>query len=350
MQRRDFHKQLGALAMLATAPKILSAHSEAEATTTIDVKPRRLEKGDTIGVITPGSYISDKALEKGIKNLESLGLKVKLGQHIRAQRGFTAGTDQQRLDDLHRMFEDREVQGIWCARGGYGCTRLLPDIRYDIIRDNPKVFIGYSDITALLQAFHVETGLIGFHAAVASSDFTRYTRRYLRRILFEDKRRTEFEPSRGNRRRGKRDDLFKTRTITSGRARGRLFGGNLSLLAALAGTPWELKAYNKLIFLEEVGEKPYRVDRMLTQLRQSAYLQNANGIAMGIFNGCEADRNDLSLTLQETLDDRVGSLQMPSTYGLSFGHIDDQIVLPVGIEAELDADSGRLTLLESAVR
>jgi muramoyltetrapeptide carboxypeptidase len=349
MQRRDFHKQLGALALVAAAPK-LPVLSEEKEETIIGVKPRRLEKGDTIGVITPGSFINDRALEKGIRNLEGLGLKVKLGQHIREQRGFTAGTDQQRLDDLHRMFEDQEVQGIWCARGGYGCTRLLPDIQYDIIRDNPKVFVGYSDITALLQAFYVETGLVGFHAAVASSDFSRYTRRHLRRVLFDDRRRTEFEPSGSHRRKGRRNDLFKRRTVTGGRARGRLFGGNLSLLASLAGTPWALKAYNKLVFIEEIGEKPYRVDRMLTQLRQTAFLQNASGIAMGIFEDCEADRNDLSLTLAETIDDRIGSLNVPSAYGLSFGHVDDQIVLPIGIEAELNADSGKLTLLESAVR
>lgn len=343
MNRRNFQKQLGALAMITAAPIIPKKPI-------ISVKPRRLRKGDTIGVITPGSYISDKGLEKGVKNMESLGLKVKLGEHVRAQRGFNAGTDQQRLDDLHAMFEDESVAGIWCARGGYGTTRLLPHINYDLITRHPKVFVGYSDITALLQAFYVETGLVGFHAAVASSDFTRYTKRYLKRILFDDKRETEFEPARSNQRKGKRNVAFNNRTITSGRARGRLVGGNLSLLAALAGTPWAMDARNRLVFMEDIGEKPYRIDRMLTQLRQSANLERANAIALGVFEDCEAGRDDLSLTLEETINDRLGELTMPSAYGLSFGHISDQIVLPIGIEAELDADTQTLRLLESAVR
>lgn len=342
MNRRNFQKQLGALAMIATTPIIPKRPI-------ISVKPRRLSKGDTIGVITPGSYISDKGLEKGVRNLEGLGLEVKLGKNVRAQRGFNAGTDQQRLDDLHTMFEDESVAGIWCARGGYGTTRLLPYIDYDLIAKNPKIFIGYSDITALLQAFYVETGLVGFHAAVASSEFTRYTKRYLKRILFDDKRETEFEPSRSNRRKGRRNPAYNNRAITNGRARGRLVGGNLSLLAALAGTPWALDVRNRLVFMEDIGEKPYRIDRMLTQLRQASNLERANAIALGVFEDCEAGKDDLSLTLEETINDRIGDLNIPSAYGLSFGHIDDQIVLPIGIEAELDADTQTLRLLESAV-
>ncbi|MEM9886484.1 MAG: LD-carboxypeptidase [Bacteroidota bacterium] len=342
MNRRNFKKQIAGLALALPLGKGLTDQP-------VTIKPQRLNKGDIVGVIAPGSQINEKALEKGKRNLESLGLEVKFAKNIRAKRGFNAGTDEQRLEDLHTMFADRNIAAIWCARGGYGCTRLLPQIDYNLIRTNPKALIGYSDITALLQAIQVETGLIGFHAAVASSDFTRYTKRYLKRILFQDKDETVIELAKPNQRKGKRDTAFQARTIRQGIARGNLVGGNLSLLAALSGTKWELKAQNKIVFIEDIGEKPYRVDRMLTQLRQAAALRFAAGLALGIFTDCEAGKNDLSLTLQETLDDRLSDLGVPVAYGLSFGHIPDQCVLPVGIAAELDATEQKLTLLEAAV-
>ncbi|MEM9847105.1 MAG: LD-carboxypeptidase [Bacteroidota bacterium] len=342
MNRRNFQKRMASLAIgLPLAPKVVPNRPS--------IKPVRLRKGDVVGVIAPGSPVSEKALERANKNLEGLGLVVKLGKNIRAKRGFNAGTDEQRLEDLHAMFADTDVAAIWCARGGYGCTRLLPSIDYNLIRTNPKALIGYSDITALLQAIHIETGLIGFHAAVASSDFTRYTKRYLKRILFQTKAETVIEMAKPNQRKGKRDTAYEARTIREGYARGKLVGGNLSLLAALAGTKWELQAQNKVVFLEDIGEKPYRIDRMLTQLRQASYLKFSAGIALGIFEDCEAEKDDLSLSLQDTLDDRLTNLGVPVAYGLSFGHIADQCVLPIGITVELDATSQQLILKESAV-
>lgn len=312
------------------------------------VLPRRLQPGDTIGMITPGSYISDESLEKAVNNALKMGFKVKMGKHIRAQRGFTAGTDQQRLDDLHLMFADNSVAGIWCARGGYGCSRLLPFIDYKLISRNPKTLIGYSDITALLNAIYHKTGLVGFHGPVAASELTEYTEAQLRAVVMEGRAPYAIPLSVANLE--KEEDAFHTYAIAEGNAKGVLVGGNLSLLAALAGTEYLPEAQGKLVFMEDIGEKPYRIDRMLTQLRQAWNLEKAAGIAMGIYADCQPKEGDLSLSLEETIRDRTEGLGIPTIYGLSFGHIDDQCTLPVGIEAELDVERRSLTLLEAAVR
>jgi muramoyltetrapeptide carboxypeptidase len=194
---------------------------------------------------------------------------------------------------------------------------------------------------------HLETGLVGFHGPVAASDFTGYTREQLRAVLFDGAAPYAIPLSADNLQREEKE--FRTAVITPGRARGALAGGNLSLLAALAGTPHALDCTGKLVFLEDVGEKPYRIDRMLTQLRQAANLDRAAAIALGVFSGCEADEGDRSLTLLETLTDRLGDLGIPVVYGLSFGHIADQCTLPVGVEAELDTEAMTVRLLEQPV-
>lgn len=321
-----------------------SSNENALAEPTI-LRAKPLRKGDTVGLITPGSYIPDQDLAKAIKNMESLGLRVKPGENLRALRGFTAGTDPQRLDDLHSMFADPEVDAIWCARGGYGCTRLLPEIDYALIRNNPKILIGYSDITALTTAIFQETGLICFHGPVAASTFTDYTRRQLERVLFSTRETLFISPAAANDE--KTDDLYQSFPIREGQATGRLIGGNLSLLAAMAGTPYALQPAGKIIFMEDIEEKPYRIDRMLTQLRQASPLEEAVGFGLGIFAGCKPEPDDRSLNLAETVTGQLASLRKPAVYGLSFGHIAHQCTLPVGVRATLDVAKRSITLLES---
>ncbi|MCB9081970.1 MAG: LD-carboxypeptidase [Lewinellaceae bacterium] len=347
MDRRQFSRNL---ALGAFLPGILSGRSVAlppEIQPDSLIRPRRLIAGDKVGLITPGSFIPDAALEKAVNNLEELGFSVVKGANIRAKRGYNAGTDQQRIDDLHRMFADPEIKAVWCARGGYGCSRLLPYLDYNLIRQNPKVLIGYSDITALLQAIFMHTGLVGFHGPVAGATWTEYAKKHLKGILMNPQEQYRIELAEEPRR--TTDPLYKVDVIQSGKARGRLMGGNLSLLAATAGTPFALDASSKLIFLEDVEEKPYRVDRMLTQLRQACELGNARGVVLGVFSGCVADPGDETLSLAETVRDRLGDLGVPVMYGFSFGHISNQCTLPVGIEAELDAENQTVTLLEPAV-
>lgn len=347
MNRRTFYRYLS-LAALGAASACRSPRLPETAGKVTRIKPPRLKRGDTIGLVTPGSYLDDDGLEKAVKNIESLGLKVALGKNIRAYRGYLAGTDEERLRDLHAAFADRRLAGVWCARGGYGATRLLPSLDYNLIRQNPKVFIGYSDITALLQAVYLRTGLVGFHGPVGASEFTDYTRNQVTAQIMEG--RTPWTVNTLDYTDERRDQsAYQPEMIRPGRARGLLMGGNLSLLAAMAGTPFSQAAANRLIFIEDVGEKPYRIDRMLTQLRQAGILEQAAGVILGVFADCEAGPEDKSLRLIETLRDRLGDLQCPVYYGLPFGHIDDQCTLPVGVEAEFDAEGGTLTLLESGV-
>ena len=310
--------------------------------------PKRLQKGDTLGLITPGSYIPDKALEKAISNLKTLGFKIRLGKNIRAKRGFNAGTDAERLEDLHAMFADPAIAGIWCARGGYGCSRILPQIDYDLIKKNPKVILGYSDITALLQAIYLKTGLVGFHGPVGASEMTDYTRENLWPLLVDAKAKHHIKLAEENK--NKDNKAYQTKVLQAGKSEGILIGGNLSLLAALAGTAYAIDATDKIVFMEDIGEKPYRIDRMLTQLRQTANLDKAAGIALGIFADCESDGKAPSLSLEETLRDRLGDLGVPVIYGLSFGHIDNMCTIPVGAKASLDTEKQLLSIEEAVVR
>lgn len=358
MDRRNFSKKVAlSLAAAALLPNCSQAQPEEKEDTLKAaakktdpsglIKPSRLRKGDTIGLITPGSFIPDRALEKAMNNVKQLGFKVKLGKHIRALRGFNAGTDEQRLEDLHSMFDDPSIDGIWCARGGYGCTRLLPMIDYDLVKNNPKVLLGYSDITALHNAFYQKCGLVTFHGPVASSTMTPYTIAHFRRALLEQNTVQVIKPAAANQQ--VRDILYQPKTIRGGTARGALLGGNLSLLAAMAGTEFAVDLRGKLVFLEDIEEKPYRIDRMLTQLRQSDHLAGAAGFALGIFADCVPEPEDRSLSLLETVQDRLYPLGKPTAYGLSWGHISNQATLPIGIQAELDADNLQLKLLESGV-
>ncbi|NUO02984.1 MAG: LD-carboxypeptidase [Saprospiraceae bacterium] len=341
MQRRKFVQQAALLTVMA------GACSTTTTSTSRLFRPRRLRSGDLIGLTTPGSYIPDGALEKAVKNAESLGFRVKLSKNIRAKRGYNAGTDAQRLEDLHELFADKEVAGIWCARGGYGCTRLLPKLDYSLIRRNPKALIGYSDVTALLLAIFRETGLITFHGPVAASDLTEYSRARFKAVLMEPQQEILISIPEALTSQVKPE--YQSKTIRGGKASGVLSGGNLSLLASLAGTPHSPDFSGKIVFMEDVEERPYRIDRMLTQLRQACNLEKAAGIVMGVFIDCLPEDDVPSLTLMETLEDQLAGLGIPVVYGMPVGHISNQCVLPVGVSVNLNADQKTLTLSESGV-
>jgi len=346
MNRRQFNKNfLMGLASSTIAPIIY--HNNTNTFMKKCLKPKPLSLGDTIGLITPSSSITEKKLEKAISNMKMLGLKVKLGKHIKAINGYLAGTDEQRLEDLHHMFADDEVDGIWCIRGGYGVGRILPKINYKLIKKNPKVLIGYSDITALLLAVHQKTGLICFHGPVASSDFTDYTVKHLKGILMNPQMSYTIDyPEENN---AFTESTYRTKVLRVGKAKGELTGGNLTLLAAAVGTDFQPKFKNRLVFIEDIGEQPYRLDRMFTQLLQGTDLHKAAGIVLGVFADCEAKEGDRSLSLMEMFRDRLGHLEMPIIYGLSVGHIKNHMTLPVGIEAEMDTEKMTIRLLERSV-
>ena len=347
MNRRIFSKYLGKSVIFSGFAFSASPFLSTRKMIKKRIKPTRLKKGDTIGLIAPGSAVTDEKLQKAVSNLERLGFKVHHTKNILAKRGYLAGTDKQRLHDLHFMFNNPKINGIWCIRGGYGCGRLLPKIDYGIIRKNPKPLIGYSDVTALLQAVFCKTGLIGFHGPVAVSEFTDYTIQQFQSVLMHPK--TSFEIKNAVENEKNENPAFQTKIIHAGKAKGQIAGGNLSLIAALCGTKYQLNAKDKIVFLEDIGEKPYRIDRMLTQLLQSSNLKEAAGIALGIFDDCEAPEDADSLSLMEMFEDRLGHLKIPVIYGLSFGHIDHQLTFPIGIEAALNTENQLVTLTEPAV-
>lgn len=314
------------------------------------LKPPRLLEGGVVGVITPCGFLEQGGIDKAVRNIEELGFKVKLGQHVLARRGRYAGSVAQRLEDLHSMFADPAIDAIWAATGGSGGISLLPHINYKLIRKHPKIFIGYSDVTCLHLALHRQTGLITFHGPVGISTFTDYSKKHLRAILMQPESGYVMSMAEENRLKGETAPQYQIRTLRHGTATGRLTGGNLSLVAALAGTPYAAELAQHILFLEDIGEAPYRIDRMLTQLDLSQGLDRTAALVLGVFEKCEAPDSEPSLTLNETIDDALARLKVPTTKGYSLGHISHQMTLPLGVKARLDTDSQTLTLLESAVR
>lgn len=344
MQRRDFIKTLSTAAVLTAVPTVLSAVQPKE-----KIKPPRLKPGDTVGLIAPGSYISQDELEDSIENLEKLGFKVLYDERILSKTGYLAGDDKSRAAEVNTMFANKKVKGIICARGGYGCARILPMLDYNLIKSNPKVLIGYSDITALLSGIYAETGLITLHGPVGISSFNDFSVNYFYDVLVNPKPNLVL-------RSGEDEDQKNGNSITtivSGKGVGELVGGNLSVINSLIGTKYDFNGENKIIFLEEIGEEPYRIDRMLTQLIQAGKFGKAAGIALGVFKNCEPKEKDpsfsSSFSLMDVLFDRLSNLGIPVIYGLSFGHIKNKFTLPVGIRAELDTINQTITLLENAV-
>jgi muramoyltetrapeptide carboxypeptidase len=350
MKRRDLLKSLATLPILATA-----AFGKNSVTDKKIIKPKRLKAGETVGLIAPAGYVDDEEFNEAVQNIESLGFKVKLGKNVRQRYLFLAGTDKQRVEDIHWAFSDREIKAIWCIRGGYGITRLLPALDFNLIRKNPKIIIGYSDITALLLAIHQNTGLVTFHGPGASSDFNEYSQNNCLNVLMSPTNSYKIELSTNNKLRD--DAAFKTTVITKGKARGKLIGGNLTLISVMNGTPFQLKnPKGKILFLEDVNEPPYKVDRMLTQLRQTIDFRQLAGVAGGIFTGSSSRQTATSTTSQtsetttiDVLQDRLGDLGIPVIYGLSFGHIREQFTLPLGIEAEFETENATMTFRESGV-
>lgn len=288
--------------------------------------------------------MEDAHIEKGVRNLESLGVRVKIGANIRLRRGNYAGTVAQQLDDLHTMFADRDVKAVWVGRGGSGGSALLPFVRYDLIRRNPKIFVGFSDATALHLAIHRHAGLVTFHGPVAISTFSDYSVAHLQAAFMEPRGEYVIRGAEENRAK------YAERVVRPGKAEGPLIGGNLAVLTALVGTPYAARMRGRIVFLEDTSEPPYRISRMLTQLVQSGELTRAAAVMCGMCTQCDVRPDEATLSLEETVEDILYPLNVPAAYGFSFGHIARQFTIPIGIRARLDTEAATLTLLEPAVK
>ena len=313
------------------------------------IKPPRLREGDLIGLIAPSGYTSDAAIAKAVARIESLGFKVALGQHLREVHGNYAGTVEQRLADLHGMFGDPDIKALWCIRGGSGAISLLNRIDYALVRAHPKILLGYSDITALHLALLRHAGLVTFHGPVASSTPSNYATEHMLAVLMDPAPSYTIPMAMENARRAAEEPHYAIRTVHQGVASGRLLGGNLSMVAALAGTPYAADFRDSLLYLEEVNEAPYRIDRWMTQLDLAVGFNQAAGVIVGICDNCGPGHEDVSLTLDETLDVHLQPLHIPAVTGYSIGHIRNQFTLPVGVRATLDTARQTITLLEPAV-
>lgn len=353
MRRRRFIRKAGLGIGLtgAIVPKTWSISSDTSAKADnkkMRIKPVGLKKGDRVMMIAPASSPGKKGIDKAIEAVEKLGYEVVESPHLRSQNGFLAGTDEERLSDFHQAWQDESIQGIWCVRGGYGTTRLLPRIDWQLIKKNPKVFIGYSDITALHNSIFEKTGLITFHGPVGTSEYTDFTREHLHVLSDLSSSEKIIRRAAENTVLAEEDTVYKFQTIRKGEAIGLLTGGNLTLLASMCGTGYLPSFAGKIVFLEDVGESPYRIDRMFVQLMQATDLEKAAAIVHGIYKGCgQADPE--KQTLMEVIDQTLGRLDVPQAYGLSFGHIDDQFTIPVGVYAKVDTESGWMQILENAV-
>ena len=349
--RRNFIKKVSILTALSAFP-FFSASAEEKNTNENEniskILAKKLQKGDLIGLIAPGGNISEKLLKESEESLSELGFRTYHTENILAEEGYLAGTDQQRADDIMHMFSKKEVDAIICVRGGYGTVRTLDLLDYEVIKQNPKVLMGYSDMTALIAALYTKIGLVSFHGPVGSSTFNKFTTKIFKKVVMKGKEKYKFPYEKEK---GKEENTeFDVYTINSGVAEGELVGGNLMMLITLIGTEYEPNFENKIVFIEEIGEKSYKVDRMITQLVMATNFSKAKGVVCGIFKNCEKDEDEKhSFTLKEVMTKRLKPLNIPIYYGAPFGHVANKFTLPVGINAKLNADKHTLTLLEAAV-
>ena len=348
MQTRRSFLKTGMLAGLAPVVSFAGSKDSQKAL----IKPPALKKGDTVGLVTPASplFETHRILIEAREKMEGLGFRVKFGKNVEAKRGYLAGTIEQRVSDLHDMFKDDSVQAIIAIRGGYGSAQLLPYLDYDLIAANPKILLGYSDITSILNGIHKKTGLVTFHGPVAVSTFTEYTTKYLFKVLSEPKPAGLIEDAPYD---SNLQNSNRVWTYRGGTGEGRLVGGNLTLLQSLLGTPFEFDGRDALYFFEEVGEEPYNIDRILWQFKMAGKFEQCRGVVFDKMPSVKpADYKpgfNSSLSVEEIIDDIFKDYSFPVCVGLSLGHIKEKPTMPLGIRARLDGDAGRIALLEAAV-
>ena len=308
-------------------------------------KPNKLKKGSLIGVISPASSPDDlSTVESGVNYLEKLGYRVEVGKNVGLNHGYLAGTDQERLEDFHYMLRKKDVKAIFCVRGGYGTPRLLDKIDYSLIRKNPKILVGYSDITALQMAIIKRTGLVTFAGPMVSTDFhnnvSPFTEEMFWRLLTSNKKF-------GNVKQPDNEKIFE---LHKGHAKGRILGGNLSVFTSLAGTQFMPELKEKILLLEEIGELPYRIDRLLNQLRLNKVFAQIKGVILGSFIDCnEHDPMKKTLSLGEVISEYLEGTKMPVVYNFKHGHIRNNITVPLGIMARLNTSKGIIEYTEAAV-
>jgi muramoyltetrapeptide carboxypeptidase len=306
------------------------------------MKPKRLKPGETIGIIAPASPTEPEEQERALQIFSNFGFKIKLGESLCRQEGYLAGSDRVRAADINRMFADPEVDAIFCMRGGYGTPRILDLLDYGTIRKNPKIFVGYSDVTALHLAIQKKVGLVTFHGPMVFELAKRFDEPSWLTLF-----RNLTNPAPVGRYINPPEEDFYS--IVEGNVEGKLIGGNLSLIVSTLGTPYEIETDGKILFMEEVDEEPYRIDRMLTQLKLAGKLQTARGIIFTECTDCRPKDEAKSLTVRQVLENIIRPLGIPSFYGLKVGHTCPNLTFPMGVDVKMNATEGWVEMREGGV-
>jgi muramoyltetrapeptide carboxypeptidase len=343
MQKRSFIKSLG---LLAGSLPFLALDSPAKNSGPSTLLPKAFKKGDTVGLISPSAATADRMQFTFAKEaLEALGLNVKLGENLDNRYGHLAGADMERADDVNRMFADPEVKAVICIRGGSGASRILPLLDYAMIAKNPKPLLGYSDITALHCAIYSQTGIVTFHGPNGSGSWNSFNVKQFEQMFFEQEKMTFINEQ------TKSDDLVvkanRIQTLRAGRVEGKILGGNLTVLTALSGTAYYPDFQNAILFIEDIGEDPYRIDRMMSTLMLNGTLGKIKGFIFGQCSDCEPGGGYGSLSVDQVLDDYILPLGIPAYSGAMIGHLPKQFIVPVGAKVQMDAEEGTFTMLES---
>ncbi|MCX6146645.1 MAG: LD-carboxypeptidase [Candidatus Kapabacteria bacterium] len=347
MKRRELLKGL-AMSSLLFGGDFTNLKSNENSVNSQFTKPKALKVGDKVGVIAPATAVTDpEDIAKAKETLDYFGLQMILGDYVNKGQGYKTRTIQERTSDIHKMFENKEIKAVFAIRGGYGSAGILDQIDYELIKNNPKIFCGYSDITAMHLAIQKKSNLVTFHGPVLLSPFNPYTENSFKKILFSNSIGLEFDNPQGKK--GFRN-AFPIKELVPGVVSGKLVGGNLSLICSLMGTDYEIDTKDKILFIEDVEEPAYRIDRMLTQLKLAKKLDDAAGIIIGKCENCKNDGqgNLWDRTIPEVYESIFDGYKKPVLSGLMIGHTAEQLTLPLGIEVELNTLKGSIKLLESA--
>ncbi len=316
------------------------------------IRPEALHSGDTVELVAPSSLVrSTQQITFAKERLAKLGLRIILGKSILKVSGHFAGNDQNRADDINTAFSDNHIKAIIAITGGYGATRILPLLNYDMIKTHPKIILGFSDITALLLAIHHKTGLVTYHGPMPGFAWPTFSADYLKKVLFQKNKVTFHNPTNNNQ---LNQDIiqttYRTETIHGGTARGILIGGNLTLVTALLGTPYEPDWNHKILFLEETHEDFYQVDRLLSELQLAGVLNKISGLIFGQCTKCAASADSYGSDRFSDIIRHYIPDDIPCYIGAAIGHNSYNFTLPEGILATMDADQGTISLLQPAVR
>lgn len=328
---------------------IISSLAKAEPS---PIFPDHLKPGDTVGLVSSGFRApDDQSIHFAAERLQALGLKVKYGKFLFQHQISFSGSDKERAQDLNDMFADPQVKAIFEVRGGWGSNKILPLLDYKIIKKNPKIIIGFSDITSLLLAIQAKTGLVTFHGTMGIEPWPKFTVDYMKRVLFSGEKTIFANPSNVD----PQSDLIQTdnriQTITGGTAKGKLLGGNMAVITSMLGSEYLPKWKGSILFLEDVGEDYYKIDRMMAQLQMSGVLNQISGFVFGQCMDCTSTTTMIgSVTLSEILNHYIKPLGIPAWSGAMIGHMPQMFTLPEGAMVEINADKGTITMLDPAVK